>query len=36
MSKWREFRRAMAMELFLFAYAIAWGVALMLTHMLTK
>jgi hypothetical protein len=36
MNKWRDFRREMAMELFLFTYAIAWGVALLLTHMLTK
>ena len=36
MNKWRDFRRAMTMELFLFTYVIAWGVALLLTHMLTK
>lgn len=36
MSKWHDFRRDMAMELFLFAYTIAWGGILLLTHMLTK
>jgi hypothetical protein len=36
MNKWRDFRRAMVTELFLFAYVIAWGVVLLLTHMQTK
>jgi hypothetical protein len=36
MNKWHDFRRDMATELFLFAYAIAWGAALLLTYMLTK
>jgi len=36
MNKWREFRRTMATELLLFAYTIAWGGALLVTHMLTK
>jgi len=36
MSKWRDFRRDMAAELLLLAYAIAWGVALLVTVLLTK
>jgi hypothetical protein len=36
MNKWRDFRRNMATELFLFAYVIAWGGVLLVTHMLTK
>ncbi|MDI3463493.1 MAG: hypothetical protein OJF50_002314 [Nitrospira sp.] len=36
MSRWRDFRRAMAAELFLLAYAMAWVVALLVTHLLTK
>ena len=31
MSRWRDFRRAMATELFLLAYAMAWGGAVLLT-----
>lgn len=36
MSKWRDFRQAMAAELLLLAYAITWGVALLVTVVLTK
>ncbi len=36
MNKWRDFWRAMVTELFLFAYVIAWGGVLLVTHMLTK
>lgn len=36
MNKWCDFRRNMATELFLFAYVIAWGGVLLVTHMLTK
>ncbi|WHZ25613.1 MAG: hypothetical protein OJF51_000408 [Nitrospira sp.] len=36
MSRWHDFRRAMAAELFLLAYAMAWVVALLVTHLLTK
>jgi len=36
MSRWRDFRRDMAAELFFFAYAMAWVVALLLTFMLTN
>ena len=36
MNKWRDFRRAMATELFLFGYTIAWGGVLLATHMLAK
>jgi hypothetical protein len=36
MNKWRDFWHDMATELILFAYAIAWGGALLLTHLLTK
>jgi hypothetical protein len=36
MNKWRDFRREMATELFLFAYAMAWGGALLLTALLTN
>lgn len=35
MGLWRDFRRQMAAELFLLAYAIAWGVALLVTLLLT-
>lgn len=36
MSRWRDFRRAMAAELFLLAYAIAWGVALLVALLLAN
>ena len=36
MNKWRDFRRAMATELLLFTYTIAWGGVLLVTYMLTK
>jgi hypothetical protein len=36
MSRWRDFRHEMAAELFLLAYAIAWGVALLVTLLLTN
>ena len=36
MSRWRDFRREMATDLFLLALAIAWGVALLLTLLLTN
>jgi len=36
MNKWRDFRRDMATELLLFAYAIAWGGVLLVIHMLAK
>ncbi len=36
MSRWRDFRREMATELFLLAYVIAWVTALLLIHMLTE
>ncbi len=35
MGLWRDFRREMAAELFLLAYAMAWGVALLVTLLLT-
>ena len=35
MGLWRDFRCQMAAELFLLAYAIAWGVALLVTLLLT-
>lgn len=36
MHVWRDFWRAMRLELFLLAYIIAWGIALVLTYMLTQ
>jgi hypothetical protein len=36
MSKWRDFPREMATELFLLAYTIAWGCALFVTYLLTR
>jgi hypothetical protein len=36
MNRWRDFRREMSTELFLFVYVLAWGVALIVTHMLTS
>lgn len=35
MSRWRDFRREMATELLLLAYALAWVVALLVTSLLT-
>jgi hypothetical protein len=36
MGRWRDFRRDMATELILLAYAMAWVVALLVTHLLTN
>ncbi len=36
MNKWRDFRREMTTELLLLAYVIAWGIALLVTHLLTN
>ena len=36
MGRWRDFRHNMAAELFLFAYAMAWVVALLLTVLLSN
>ena len=36
MGLWRDFRRDKAAELFLLAYAMAWGVALLVTLLLTN
>jgi hypothetical protein len=35
MGLWRNFRRERSAELFLLAYAIAWGVALLVAYLLT-
>jgi hypothetical protein len=35
MSRWRDFRRDMATELLLLAYAMSWVVALLVTFLLT-
>ena len=36
MNRWRDFRRAMSMELILLTYVIVWVTVLLLTHMVTK
>ena len=36
MNRWHDFRREMATELFLLAYAMAWGSALLVTFLLTN
>ena len=36
MGRWSNVHRAMAAELFLLAYAMAWVVALLVTHGLTN